>query len=338
MIDLNLIGVKDADINISRCTFDNNFAKKANIKIAARGGPSDADASDIPHDIDPATIKSVIISECNFINSSEDFVDLNIGTTSKSGPDAINISGDYVVTIENNTSSVKVSQPFNEFEVTVPSSEVWNKFVGTNIGKVVSVADYDMLFSASSDVNVSKIELQSSIDVTDTITVSHPCIIEGNNKTLSRATVGQILVCLADATIQHLSVISSADNVSWHSGYDLQLYGAKFNVSDVKLSGNNAGMLVNGANVSLSGNINVSDNTFGGIEVSKGEAPGVSPSVLNINDAVISNLTEEYSKPTIWIDGLTEDIGVVNGGSFTRIQLNDQYQYYIKSENSVPAE
>jgi len=70
----------------------------------------------------------------------------------------------------------------------------------------------------------------------------------------------------------------------------------------IKYTPENAAIIVNSLEVTLKGKIDVSGNTFGGIEVSKGSALNLNPGVLNINGATIINNTEEYGKPTIWVD------------------------------------
>ena len=123
VVDLNLCGVKDTVVNIENCTFNDNKAKKSNIKIAARGGESDEAASDIPKNVGEATVKSVSISGCTFTATPEDVQDFTIGTDSKTeGKEDVNTSGAYAVTITNNTTETKVLQKYNNYSVVVPAA------------------------------------------------------------------------------------------------------------------------------------------------------------------------------------------------------------------------
>ena len=95
------------------------------------------------------------------------------------------------------------------------------------------------------------------------------------------------------------------------------------------------------ATVNLEGTVDVSGNTFGGIEVCKGSNPDLTAGVLNIGTASIVNTTEAYGQPTIWIDGNTDDVGIVNGAeSMTMVEVahgdTTQKQYYLNAENSHP--
>ena len=113
----------------------------------------------------------------------------------------------------------------------------------------------------------------------------------------------------------------------------MQVYNAKgYQINECKLTGANGGLLVNGAEATIN-NVDVSGNTFGGIEVSKGAAVSKG-STLTVS-GTITNTTEEYGKPTIWIDG-KDDGNTVNAESLfsTEAVKPDQIQYYIEEENA----
>lgn len=136
VVDLNLVGVQDVEVNIDNCTFDNNKAQKAVVKVAARGGASDADASDIPDGVEEATVSNLTLSNCTFTNNGETGVkDLNIGTTSKTEGEVENTTGAYSATISNNKTDVVVALPYNNTEVTVLVGETYTKTADGNLEK-----------------------------------------------------------------------------------------------------------------------------------------------------------------------------------------------------------
>lgn len=122
------------------------------------------------------------------------------------------------------------------------------------------------------------------------------------------------------------SVNRNKNNISdWDGGsgnpYVFQVWGATgVAINGLSLTGANAALQVgSGASVSVS-NIDVSGNGFGGIEVTGG-------STLNINE--ITNSSEAYKKPTVWVDGT----GTVTGLTFSTDEVvTGQVQYYLNDE------
>ena len=157
----------------------------------------------------------------------------------------------------------------------------------------------------------------------------------GNGKTITFNSVGQNLVSTnSGTTIENITVENTVADENWSSTYGVQCYNGTYTLKNVTIKGGNAGILVNSANVTLEGTIDVSGNKFGGIEVSKSSNPVLPDSVLNINGATIINTTEEYGKPTIWTDGEGATVnGVESMFSNPNIKEN-QVQYYLKEENS----
>ena len=80
-IDLNLIGVDAGKVKITNTTFTGGCGDKAVIKVAARGGDSDEDASDIQGG--DATLDKLTITGCTFNDDPAANADVNIGTDSK---------------------------------------------------------------------------------------------------------------------------------------------------------------------------------------------------------------------------------------------------------------
>lgn len=205
---------------------------------------------------------------------------------------------------------------------------------------ISNVADGKGLEAAFADTNPATVQLAGDITTDKALTVSHAMTLEGLNKTISSDVAGKVITATADMTVKDVTIRNTGDNKEWNSSYEIQFYTGTHTVKDSKFTGGNAAFIVNGATVNLEGTIDVSGNTFGGIEVSKGEASGLSAGVLNINGATLINTTEEYGKPTIWIDGNTDDVGIVNGAEgMTMIEVahgdTTQKQYYLKAENAV---
>ena len=336
VVDLNLIGVQDVVVNIENCTFDSNGAKKANIKVACRGGESDAGASDIPKDVAEATVSNMSIKGCTFTNTAEGAVDVNIGTTSKTEGDVVNTTGQYPVIISSNKTDAKVSQPFNDLQVIVPAGATYTKDADWNIGIEASVKNQAELLAAMTTADINKIHFANNIAVADELQSNHPVMVYGDGRKVVSSVQGKTLIFTKDSKIYNLTVQNTADNAEWNSSYGIQFYTGKHLLKNACCFGGNAAVLVNGATLDLHGTLNVSNNSFGGVEVSKGAGADLKASVLNINEAVITNSTEAYGKPTIWVDGTSADIGVVNGAdALTLAVVKEQNQYYLDAKNAV---
>lgn len=120
---------------------------------------------------------------------------------------------------------------------------------------------------------------------------------------------------------------------NWNSTYALQLYGDnEYIVKNCKLSGCNAGLLVNGSKVTLEGTIDVSGNKFGGIEVGVGS--GLTSAELNLGAARLINTTETHNQPTIWTDGETAEL--VGGSSlYSNPNVKEGMVYYYLNESNA---
>lgn len=103
-IDLNLCAVKDAVIEITNSSFEGECGKKACIAIKARGGASDAGASDIPKSVGEATIKSVTLIGNSFTSTAP--ADYSVGSSSKTEGDVVNTTAAHEVDIHGNPTKV----------------------------------------------------------------------------------------------------------------------------------------------------------------------------------------------------------------------------------------
>lgn len=207
-----------------------------------------------------------------------------------------------------------------------------------NTPEVSSSEELEQIFNDNTKNSVS---LTGAVEMNKESKITHKITVDGDGNTMSTAAQGKVLTLMGGGTVRNITIESTADNTDWHSSYGIQFYNSKGTVENVKITGENAAIIVNSSEVTLKGKIDVSGNTFGGIEVSKGSALNLNPGVLNINGATIINTTEEYGKPTIWIDGIDENEGVVYGAEnmtkiiFTKEDSSQQIQYYLNPQNSI---
>ena len=202
---------------------------------------------------------------------------------------------------------------------------------------ITEVSTLDDLKKVMGDSAIKTVNLMADIEnIGEVITFSNKVTFNGNNHKISFTLTGQNLVFLQPSTINDLTVKSQGTD-SWTSTYATQVYnGQGYILNNVKFTGGNAGLLVNGATATVT-NIDVSGNTFGGIEVSKGSL-ATNPSTLYIEGEVV-NTTEAYSKPTVWTDGEGVDNKVVGGNFFENAEVKaGQVQYYLVEANSIAPE
>lgn len=116
-IDLNLVSVAADELSITNSSFNGTCGDKAVIKVAARGGDSDADASDISGSA--ATVEKLTVSGCTF-SAEDSAADLNIGTDNKSydgtGDIPANSTGSFAVSVSGNTTEVKINEAFKTYK------------------------------------------------------------------------------------------------------------------------------------------------------------------------------------------------------------------------------
>lgn len=210
-----------------------------------------------------------------------------------------------------------------------------------NTPEVSSSEELEQIFNDNTKDSVS---LTSAVKMNKESKITHKITVDGDGNIMSTTAQGKVLTLMGGGTVRNITIESTADNTDWHSSYGIQFYNSKGTIENAKITGGNAAIIVNSSEVTLKGKIDVSGNTFGGIEVSKGSALNLNPGVLNINGATIINTTEEYGKPTIWIDGIDENEGVVYGAEnmtkiiFTKEDGSQQIQYYLNPQNSIKPE
>lgn len=167
--------------------------------------------------------------------------------------------------------------------------------------------------------------------------ISRAVDFDGNGKTVTFSNTGRranVVVTANGTHIHDITIENTANNEEWTGTYCLQLYNGTYSIENVKATGGNAGIIVNGSTVTVGEGVDVSGNAFGGIEVSKGANEGLSDALLIVNSK-ITNTTEAYGKPTVWTDG--EGASVTdNTGMFTNDTVKEgQVQYYLEESNST---
>ena len=188
-----------------------------------------------------------------------------------------------------------------------------------------SVSNQTELKEALANENIEVIVLANDIETTEKINITRPVIIDGNNK-----------------TIRYVGTFGSSqskDNTIWAGIYVLQVYKTTATIKNIKLTGANAALLVNGSNVKLEGTIDVSGNGFGGIELGKGKDVTTSPhlSLDSINQII--NTTETENAPTLWTPIDTEGAILEVAGVKYTLKANEEFsllelnKYFSQEEN-----
>lgn len=153
--------------------------------------------------------------------------------------------------------------------------------------KTATVNSQAELKDALADSSITTITLGSDIETTEKINIIRTVTIDGNGHTMKYVgTFGK------DA---------STDNTTWGGIYLLQVYTTEATIKDIKLTGGNAALLVNGSDVTFEGTIDVSGNGFGGIELGQGSGITTIPHLSLVNGAKIVNTTESENRPTLWV-------------------------------------
>ncbi|SIR18276.1 S-layer homology domain-containing protein [Paenibacillus macquariensis] len=209
---------------------------------------------------------------------------------------------------------------------------------------VANVATVEELKTALATEAIKTINVTEDISaIAEALVVNHAVTINGGGKTLTftnalnELTNGQrqgILVLANGTKVNSLSVVM-AGVTGWQGVYGIQVYKAtEVTLKDVTARGADGGILVNASAVTLEGQTTVSDNEFGGIEVSKGSAEGLSNSVLTVTGTLVND-SEATEQPTIW---LVIDQGEVESGlEFKNTTIdNKQIRYYLEEENAAP--
>ena len=175
------------------------------------------------------------------------------------------------------------------------------------------------LKDALNDSNVSTIILGSDIETTEKINILRDVTIDGNNKTIKY--------------VGTFGSSNSNDNTVWGGIYVLQVYKSNVTLKNIKLTGGNAGLLINGGHATFVGKIDVSGNGFGGIELGKGSGVTEAPKLTLTDDAEIINTTESTDKPTLWVPDDTTGAVIEIGN--TKFELNPGEELSLDEINEL---
>ena len=187
------------------------------------------------------------------------------------------------------------------------------------------------LKEALNDDSISTIVLGSDIETTEKINIMRPVTIDGANHTIKY--------------IGTFGSSNSSSNTVWGGIYILQVYKTTATIKNIKLTGGNAALLVNGSTVTLEGTIDVSGNGFGGIELGKGSDVNTAPHLILSNNSEIINTTETANSPTLWVPSDTTgaileiDNTIFNleaADELTLMEINELAASILNPETSDP--
>lgn len=221
----------------------------------------------------------------------------------------------------------------------------------------------DVIKAGSKRGVYSTIQLGQDISLDSQLDITIPVTIDGDSHSISRATTSgndvgtkaAILITSSDVTLKNLSVSGpNTTTTDWDDGeYAIKAYGTtEEQLENVVLDGvtiesANAGMLVRGADVTLSGDIVLNNLEWGGIGVDCKSDDGSLIYDCKLTVASGCSVTGELSDvPAIWTEhgttipeGGSEDV-VVNGsgvdaeGTHYTENNKNQYWYNLASDTS----
>lgn len=222
------------------------------------------------------------------------------------------------------------------------------------------VTNANELNMALNNPEIAVIQLGNDISLSGGayLDIARPVVLDGQNHALKFSGLEALdaadhnddaVIIRAEAEgakIQDLTVNAGLSNPkTWVGTYAIHLYDAEeITLYNVKATGANGGILVNSSDVTLKGNIDVSGNGFGGIEVSKANESADDPYLNGEENVFFANSSEAYGEPTIWVDGtadkdeaenwLTVDENTFTAVPFTKNSKN-QVHCYLDAAHSV---
>ncbi len=176
----------------------------------------------------------------------------------------------------------------------------------------MTVNDETELKSAISNEEIDTIILGSNIETTSKINITRPIYLDGNNHSITY--------------VGTFGAEGSRDNTVWGGIYVLQVYKTMATIKDIKLTGGNAALLINGGNVTFEGTIDVSGNGFGGIEIGQGQGVTETGKLALKDNAEVVNKTEKENAPTLWVPEDTEKAVLEINGESKTITAGEELQ------------
>lgn len=330
-VDLNLIGVKSAVVELENCEFVGYCGAKAAFKVTQRGGPSDEGAGDIPMDKGQSYINNVTITGCSF--DTETPVDVRLGTEHKTPdqPDLENTTANFPVMISGNKTEINVHvAPTGKSYVVPVGGTGYKNGAGefTVIGEEtpdgpVTIGDkaYETLEDAIVEAKSGDtITLNEDIVVNDmnqdslvAVTIPAGVTLDGQNHKISAPEVaGKHILGAVDNGVTIKNVVIEG-NANVKSGICASGVNAVLTINGVTVNncGNCGVQITNGAKVTLT-NYNSSGNAWGSVNADKGGG-GNNPQVTFNSGSMSENVelyTEVLDATVITAPSLTEVIGV----------------------------
>lgn len=222
------------------------------------------------------------------------------------------------------------------------------------IATIAKVNNLEELNKALSISTVNTINLNANIEnIPSRVVIAKDIILNGNGHTLSfvgtpsyaaNEKQGIALIKTQDAVLKDLVITLDAKQQvqTWDGVYGVQVYDGAATLENVKVSGADGAIMSNASTVTLKGTIDVSNNDFGGIEVSLGTNVQNTKSTLVLAEgAKLVNTTEAYKLPTVWFDSVEAYIEDNSGEialTETTIEKDDgktQQQFYILAANAT---
>ena len=173
-----------------------------------------------------------------------------------------------------------------------------------------TVNDQEELKAALLDSDVTAITLGSDIETTEKINITRPITIDGNGHTIRY--------------VGTFGADQSPNKTTWGGIYILQVYKTSATIKDIKLTGGNAAILVNGSTLRFEGNIDVSENGFGGIELAQGSGVDETSKLIIADNANIVNKTENANNPTFWVPEDSDDAVIEMNGITKTIESGEE--------------
>ncbi len=166
-------------------------------------------------------------------------------------------------------------------------------FINAKAETSATVNNQQTLKEALANTSIDTIILSEDIETTEKINVTRTVTIDGKGHTMKY--------------VGTFGSTNSKSNTVWGGIYVIQVYKVNATIRDIKLTGGNAGLLINGGNVRLEGTIDVSGNGFGGIELGKGANVNSAPELEMTSKTKLVNTTEDENNPTLWAPQDTDD-------------------------------
>ena len=170
----------------------------------------------------------------------------------------------------------------------------------------VTVKSQDELKQALGNNEVTYITLET----TEKINITRPVVIDGANHTMKY--------------VGTFGSEKSTDKKVWGGIYLLQVYKTSATIKNIKLTGGNAALLVNGGSVKLEGTIDVSGNGFGGIELGQGKGVTEQVKLTFSDDINLVNSSDSNDAPTLWVPSDSAAAIVEMNGVVKTIESGDE--------------